>query len=151
MSGDELQDLHDTYVRITGLDVKFSIHYWTWENFSKFFTKEDLVLVLNWIKRKNKQAEHKYRRSLAITKLIGDEEKFDELRAQAAAEERNRRKPLTPKQRVMEQWRPTVVEDDTTRKDNTKRAAEALREAIKTEFPDSDKGGSVQAEPGGCG
>lgn len=75
------------------------------------FTDVDIGIVVNGMKRHNSHSDAKYR--IHCHRVCGDLEFFASLLADFSAQERNRIKAPTPKEKVLEQLRPTVSKTET--------------------------------------
>jgi hypothetical protein len=72
------------------------------------FSEQDIVTVVRYLQRKIKEGT-RLTGALRWSNCIGDICRFAEDLAFAKAEERNRKPATTPRERVLEQARPTVV------------------------------------------
>ena len=109
---ENLTALHECYVRLTGYEIRLSIHERAFYEFAKAgFTPDDLRCVLEFLKAQNKKRDCKY--DLKIHKIIYDLERFDSFLGEAKAIERNRVK-RTANQSIMESWRPPTGEAPVT-------------------------------------
>lgn len=112
----QIQAYADTYNQITGFELRHGVfdHRETaWLAFIRTgFTVEDLAFVLRWLQTKI-QAGTRNPGCLKFSNLIMRPDAFEEELALAKAEKRNMRPPQTPKQKALEQLRPTVSDPPT--------------------------------------
>lgn len=97
---EETRALHDSYLRLTGLDLRYSIfHHYHWERWlSEGFTKQELDLVVHYIKRRIRDGSRKLE-SFKFSNLIGNTERFAEDLSMARAEARDRQSKGDPNKR----------------------------------------------------
>lgn len=88
MSQDPIQQLHETYCELTGLEIVCSLnrHYF-WEAFATRFTVDDLTLVCRNLKRQVKDGRRRLG-CMSFTRLIADLETFEEHLAEFRALQR---------------------------------------------------------------
>jgi hypothetical protein len=109
MNINELQSLHDCFCKVTGHDLKFQLQERKWYEFVKAgFGMEDLTCVLLYMLASNRKNDFKY--SLKIHNVIGDLERFDSICGEARAIKRNQKRPATPREQVLNAWRPVMTE-----------------------------------------
>jgi hypothetical protein len=103
----QLQSLHNCYCTLSGFEARYAIHERAYAEFiAAGFTEDDLRCVILFLKRENKSGNRTY--SLRLNKLLDFEFRhFDSLLGEARARDRNRIKPPTNAQRVVEQFRHT--------------------------------------------
>lgn len=99
---EQIHAIHAAYVESTGLEVNPMVHHWTYSNLLFHgYTPEDVKTVVRRVQELNRRQE--FKRSLGVTKLLGDVERFDETLAEAKAIERNKVQ-RSAKDRVVAQW-----------------------------------------------
>lgn len=107
---DQITTIHLYWCEITGQDVRdlpiqFSERHW-YEFLKLGCTKEDLKLVVDWMLMQNKSGRVVYQ--LLPSKVVGDLERFCEIRAELRAKQRNRRPAPTPKEQILQSFRPEI-------------------------------------------
>lgn len=104
------------------------------------FTLEDLDTVLTWLNRRIREGKRDTG-SRRFSTLIANLDRFDEELSMAKAEKRNVRPPVTPKERVIEQARPTVGEQTKAEVNarNAQDVALAALRAMKKELFGTDQ------------
>ena len=103
-----IQSLLDTYNTLTGSVARYGVYEraaFDW--FKAGFTLDDFKLVIGYLKRENQRNDYKY--SMKLSKLLNDHEHFNDLLNEATAKERNRIKPRTPQQTVVDEFRHTMT------------------------------------------
>jgi len=93
-----LMDLHDLYVKLSGMEIKFtSYHLYVWERWlHDGFTREDLELTCKYLNREIKAGN---RKRPAVFKFIGfiqDTAKFADELAAARSDQRERQAHPNP-------------------------------------------------------
>lgn len=109
----KLTGLHEHYCELTGFRIRQSVgelnRSHSWYLFNQYgFTDDDLVAVVRYLQRKIKDGSRNAG-ALKFDNLIVQLDRFEEDLGLARAEERNRKPAPTPRERVLEQARPTVV------------------------------------------
>lgn len=122
---DKIKALHTAWCTGTGQDLHLrATERVFFELFQMDFTPEDVSLVVKHVLRFNK-AHPDCPMRLAFHKICGDLEYFSSLLAESKAQERNRVKPPTPREEIMEAWRPTNGER--VKPENAHKLSEFLR------------------------
>ena len=99
--------LHETWNLTAGQELHYRATERIFYEADKLgFTPDDLKLVLQHVLSYNKTHKHAPMK-VQVHKLLGDLEIFASILAEAKAKERNRVKPPTPKESILESWRPT--------------------------------------------
>lgn len=80
-----LQELHDSYCRITGRTEKYILSQRDWYEWAKYFTRADLETVLLYVLKINANRLRQYRINLALTELL-EPTHFDSLRSDAESD-----------------------------------------------------------------
>lgn len=78
-----LRALHDQFCRLTGKQHRYEQWRHDWYEFSRFYTADDLTLVVAYAERVNRQREKRYQIVLSLRKIIGDLRTFDDLLGEA--------------------------------------------------------------------
>lgn len=78
-----LRKLHERYEALTGRRYCYEQWERDWHEFSKFYSEDDLIMVITYANRINQQREAKYRQPITPLKLIADLRLFDSLRGEA--------------------------------------------------------------------
>ena len=105
----KLQELHVCFEKITGQSLRYSLQQRLWWEFNnEGFTMQDLICVIQFFQRSNRNNTFKY--SLKIHSILGDLSRFDSFLGEARAQERNRKPAKTPKESVLAAWWPTIGE-----------------------------------------
>lgn len=107
---DQITTIHLYWCEITGQDVRdlpiqFSERHW-YEFLKLGCTKEDLKLVVDWMLMQNKSGRVVYQ--LLPSKVVGDLERFCEIRAELRAKQRNRKQPPTEREKILQSFRPEI-------------------------------------------
>lgn len=122
-----IEDLQATWCRLTGQELnRKALERMFFDFLNAAFTADDLRCVVVNMQASNKRmtgAAFSFR----VHRVIGDLEWFASMLGEARAMERNRIKPVTPRNEVLSQWRPEVGE---AVKDNVVPMVEALRRAV---------------------
>ena len=107
---EKLKALHACWCHMTGQELHFkATDRLFYEMFKMDFTTDDLLCVLKHVLSYNRTHPNAQMK-VQVHKLLGDLEVFASILAEARAKERNRVKPLTPKESALEAWRPTCGE-----------------------------------------
>lgn len=124
-------ELNTRYIHCTGLKstldlAGFREHQWfCWWNYADpHWTREDLELVINYIRNQIRLERGFSINSLAFSRLIGDPPRFEELLGIAKAEARI--KPTTPRQEMLKANGRPEPEPDTVRT-----PAQVMSESLK--------------------
>lgn len=106
----KINQLHKTWESVTGQVINLRATERIWYEFASMdFTEDDLRCVLADLMRFNRASNGaKFR--INLQKICGDPETFASLLGEARAKERNRKKPPTAKDQVLQNLRPTVGE-----------------------------------------
>lgn len=105
----EAEEIVAQYIRLTGREARVAIYEHSLFDFIRAgFSSTDFVCVVTFLLRENKRNKFQY--SLKLGHLINDHQRFMDLLGEAKAKERNRIKPATPKEAVLQAWRPTCGE-----------------------------------------
>lgn len=125
---DSIKAVFDVYCEITHFQPKLAIHERAIAEYLQAgYDQNDLRCVLLFLQRENRRGDRTY--SLRLDKLLDFEFRhFDSLLCEARAKERNRPKPPSNSQRVVEQFRhtKTVTEQPVARS-----VKDVLREIVK--------------------
>lgn len=78
-----LRGLHDQFCRLTGKQHRYEQWRHDWYEFSRFYTADDLALVVAYAERVNLKREKRYQIVLSLRKIIGDLRTFDDLLGEA--------------------------------------------------------------------
>jgi len=106
---DCFQPILAEYTRLTGREAPVGIYdHSLFEYVRAGFTADDMRIVVQFIMSENKRNHFQY--SLRLGPLLRDLERFNDLLQEAKVKERNRRRAPTPKEKVLNQLRPTVGE-----------------------------------------
>lgn len=109
-----IEQLHQAYCAETGNQPTLTVWERAYFDFLKHFTVEDLRLVCQFVKAKNRKMNGATY-SVAPKKLFDFEYlHFDSLLSEAKAWNRNKPKPTTPQQSVLNALRPKIGDDLTT-------------------------------------
>lgn len=120
-----IKKMHSTWCLATGQDLHLRATERVWFQLAQLdFNADDVVVVVQHILRFNKKHPDCPMR-LAFHKVCGDTEYFASLNAEAKALSRNRPKPPTPREEILEAWRPTNGER--VKPENAHRVSEFLR------------------------
>lgn len=86
----QAESLHAEYVRLTGLDVRYThMHRFYWENWIvNGFTREDLALAVSHLRKKFRNDPIKFAAATRFRNFIGNPECFAEDLAEAKAFQR---------------------------------------------------------------
>jgi hypothetical protein len=108
-----MAELHATWNSCTGQNLPLILCDYAREfGYHQFikagFNEKDIVEVVRYLKRKIKEGT-RLEGALRWSNCVGDICRFAEDLAMCRAEERNRKPPPTPLQRVLEQARPTAA------------------------------------------
>lgn len=109
----QIERLHALYCELYGSQIRMLYHHQMWWHqwITAGFSESDLRLVIAWIKEGI--AKERWTPSrLRFSYLIERPERFGEELAEAQAVARNKKAPPSPRERVLAQARPTVVESD---------------------------------------
>lgn len=115
----QINDIHAAFCAATGFQLRMGLGEYTreaaWVRFlNAGFTKADMLLVVRHLKRKVHEGTRNIG-ALRFSNLVERLDSFEEERGMALAEQRNTKPPMTPKERVLQQARPTVtMNHDTT-------------------------------------
>lgn len=130
----QIRDLLACYCSETGISLRLSVCDYSREFalcafLDAGFTKDDLVFLIRHLKRQI-AAGKRYPGCLRFSSLLGDLGKFDEELGMARAESR---KPVpTPRDKVVQAFRPVVVEQTTNNTQSvgavSEKAMQILRE-----------------------
>lgn len=105
-----LESLHQCWCETTGQELNFKATERIWYEMSKLeFTADDLLIVLKDVLYYNR-THAGCPMKVQVHKLCSDLEIFASLLASAKAKARNKIKPITAKEAVLESWRPTIGE-----------------------------------------
>lgn len=106
----KINQLHKTWESVTGQVVNLRATERIWYEFASMdFTEDDLRCVLSDLMRFNRTSSGaKFR--INLQKICGDPETFASLLGEARVKERNRKKPPTAREQVLQSLRPTVGE-----------------------------------------
>src|SRR6185295_4995290 len=111
---DQLHELHDIYVEMTGKCANYSINEAVYHDFiKKGFTCNDLRIVLAYLARENRRmrgAQYSTRLDLLMD---WEYRRFDSLLSEAKAHHRNRCSPKTARESVLNSFRPVLSESVT--------------------------------------
>lgn len=107
----QIKAMHAEYCRLIEgtLPLSHDRIYWWGVWLSQGWGVPELQLVVRAIRRGIANRRRNIG-ALRFSRLIQDHANFSEEVCMAQAEERNRKRPPTPKERVVSQFRPTVVE-----------------------------------------
>jgi hypothetical protein len=123
-----LASILEAYTLLSGREAKLPIYEHSLFDWVRAgFTKEDMIIVVQFIVRENRHNTFKY--SLKLGHLINDHQRFNDLLEEAKAKERNRRPAMTPKEKVLSQLRPVMGETMTVTEIPT--AGEILKRVLK--------------------
>lgn len=105
----EAEEIVAQYVKLTGREARVQIYEHSLYDFLRAgFSSMDFVCVVTFLLRENKRNSYQY--SLKLGNLLNDHQRFMDLLGEARAKMRNVIKPATPKESVLESWRPTAGE-----------------------------------------
>jgi hypothetical protein len=109
----QIAEIHALFCVATGVQLRVGIGEYNreaaWARFlNAGFTPADLLLVVKYLQRKIREGTRNIG-SLRFSNLVDRLEIFEESLSMAKADERNRKPPMTPLARVLEQARPTAV------------------------------------------
>lgn len=108
----DIEQVLDCYVRLTGREAKLSVYEFSLFDYIRSgFTVEDMTTVIQFIIKENKRNSFQY--SLKLGHLLNDQMRFSDLLQEAKARLRNQKQPLSPKEKVLQQLRPTVSKTET--------------------------------------
>lgn len=113
---DTLKAIHSTFCKLTSQpDLKYQpCERQLYEFHTAGFTEADLTSVLTFMLWCNRKREPRYRDRILFHRIVGDLETFNSRLGEAKAWDRNRKKPETPRQKILESsGRPAVVEGKT--------------------------------------
>jgi len=106
----KLQSMHQCWCQTTGQQVNYRATERIWFELCNLdFTADDLLSVLKHVLAYNKTHSN-CQMKVQVHKLCGDVEAFASICAESRAKERNRVKPLTPRESVLQALRPTTGE-----------------------------------------
>lgn len=113
MSTTDILLLHKEFCQETGMELRLGLGEYSreraWHEFHKAgFTAEDLRLVIRHLKKKIKDKERNPG-ALKFSNLIERPEAFEEELGLAKAEQRNAKPAPTPKERVVQAFRPAAA------------------------------------------
>ncbi len=134
MSQQHLDQLLAAWNSATGQDVRpRAVERILFELWRADYTPADVTLVVDFLRRQNAKLQGAQFR-INIFKVLGDVETFESTRAEAAAMQRNRRPPATPRQQV-EALRERPVDPEETRArqtqdTNVRTAFAALKDSL---------------------
>lgn len=78
-----LRLLHDQFCALTGKQHRYEQWRHDWYEFSRFYTPDDLVVVIAYAERVNLKREKRYQIVTSLRKIIGDLRTFDDLLGEA--------------------------------------------------------------------
>lgn len=106
--------IHAVFCSATGTTPNLMIHERAYADFiAHGFTGDDLRCVLDYLRRENKRMNGA-KFSMRLDRLLDFEYRhFDSILCEARARERNQKQPLTPREKVLQQLRPTVSNTET--------------------------------------
>lgn len=109
----EIARIHSVFCAATGVELRLGIGEYNrqqaWFQFLKAgFNEHDVLLVCNSLKRKIAKGE-RLPGALRFRNLIEQLPDFEEELGMARAEQKNMKPKPTPRERVLEQARPTIV------------------------------------------
>ena len=81
-----LRSLHEHFEKLTGRRYCYEQWRHDWYEYSKYYTADDLSMVLAFADRINKTREKRYQIVTSLRKIIGDLRTFDDLKAEAELE-----------------------------------------------------------------
>lgn len=101
--------MHAAFNRVSGSESRPWAYDRFWFELARHgYSADDVEIFCLWVKNVNKDREPRYRRSFHIPRMFGDLAEFDADLSLARAWYRNRGEKFTPKEKVLEQLRPTV-------------------------------------------
>lgn len=107
---DQIQSLHACWCQVTGQELHFkATERIFWEMAKLDFTADDLLIVLKDVLQYNRTHSN-FPMKIQIHKLCSDLEIFASMLASAKAKNRNKLVKPTPKESILESWRPTAGE-----------------------------------------
>ena len=107
----EAEEIVAVYIKLTGREARVAIYEHSLYDFIRAgFTPSDFVIVVTFLLRENKKNKFQY--SMKLGHLINDHQRFMDLLGEAKARERNRVKPPTAKEIVLEQFRGVTPESN---------------------------------------
>ena len=83
-----LRSLHEHFEKLTGRRYCYEQWRHDWYEYSKYYTADDLSMVLAFADRINKTREKRYQIVTSLRKIIGDLRTFDDLKAEAELAEK---------------------------------------------------------------
>ena len=128
---DTIHPLHHEYCRLVGFNLALTIerHYWWTAWLARGWTMEDLRLVIRYLQQQIKEGKRNSG-ALKWSNLIQDANRYEEDLQMARAEQRNRRPPPAPLERVIGQWSPKIAPGDPKGSAiHISKVIEAMREA----------------------
>lgn len=85
-----LRSLHDQFCQLTGKQHRYEQWRHDWYEFNRFYTRDDLSLVIAYANRVNQKREKRYQIVLSLRKLISDLRAFDDLLGEARVDAKAR-------------------------------------------------------------
>lgn len=111
MTPTDPQIILDAYTACTGREASFLHYEFSIGKFTMMgFTAADMTLVCEHIKRENRKHGRDFQISLKLSRLLSDTEWFSDFLAEARAKQRNHIPNPTPKEKVLQSFRPTLSE-----------------------------------------
>lgn len=98
-----LRLLHDQFCALTGKQHRYEQWRHDWYEFSRFYTPDDLVVVIAYAERVNRKREKRYQIVTSLRKIIGDLRTFDDLLGEAQVD-------LKARDARNRAWQPTAGE-----------------------------------------
>ena len=106
----QITELHSTWCACTGQEINLRATERIWyELWRCDFSVDDLRLVVEYMKRFNR-THPDCQMKIQVHKVCGDLEAFASIVGECKARERNKVKPATPKEQVLNAWRPICGE-----------------------------------------
>lgn len=131
-----LRSLHNQFCALTGKQHRYEQWRHDWYEFSRFYTADDLTLVIAYAERVNQKREKRYQIVTSLRKIIGDLRVFDDLLGEAqvdlkAREARKRAWQPSDSDKALSEFRKTepTAPDEPVKKLSIEFVADALRKA----------------------